>query len=170
MFDTIYEAKPQARNQTDAIGNTYDLWRFKSEKSNKEYVVMMEKYHNNIYGVKFYLHSQRKDGNKFSKMTGDQEAPAIIRTVIDVMMRYVQEQSDSSFVIIGASGINEEVDKTKGSKRFQLYERVISQFVSEKHFVHASYPEHNVYLLIRRSEVNSGHINPNDCVEFIISN
>lgn len=48
MFDKQYRAILQAKNQHDAIGTTFDLWRFTSKKTNKEYVVLMEKYHDNM--------------------------------------------------------------------------------------------------------------------------
>lgn len=164
MFSKSYNAKLIARNQIDAIGTTYDLWRFNSEKSGKEYMILMEKYHGNVYGVKFHLRSLKKDKMKFSKMTHDGEANVVIRTVIDVMLHYISEDQDSSFVIIGASGEGEE---TANNKRYLLYKKIICIFVTDEHFYHYDLPERGMYMLLRKTEVDCGNISGDGCVRFI---
>ena len=43
-----------------------DLWRFKSMKSGKTYLVAVEAYEKHIYGIKFYLKSQAHLQEKYS--------------------------------------------------------------------------------------------------------
>lgn len=166
MFDKQYRAILQAKNQHDAIGTTFDLWRFTSKKTNKEYVVLMEKYHDNVYGVKFYLRQHRKDKDKFSKMTGYGEASTIIKTIISVMLEYATSNPSSSFVVIGALGKNEE-QTLEGSKRYKIYKNIIRQLINDKNFYHYDFPDRNMYMLLRKSEVDSGNIGFDGCVEFI---
>ena len=50
-----------------------DLWRFKSMKSGKVYLVDVEIYEKHIYGIKFYLKSQAHLKNRYKFLTNDFE-------------------------------------------------------------------------------------------------
>lgn len=59
-----------------------DLWRFKSLKTGKTYLVDVEVYERHIYGIKFYLKSQAHKADRFSYNTNDYEPRRIVLTCI----------------------------------------------------------------------------------------
>lgn len=62
-----------------------DLWRFKSMKSGKTYLVDVEAYEKHIYGIKFYLKSQAHLQEKYSFQTNDFEPRRIVLSCIYIM-------------------------------------------------------------------------------------
>ncbi|KAA6342119.1 hypothetical protein EZS27_010114 [termite gut metagenome] len=56
------------------------LYRFKSLKTNKIYLVEIEHYEMNIYIIKFYPKNYRKSDDKFRILTGDYEVRRIVFT------------------------------------------------------------------------------------------
>lgn len=50
-----------------------DLWKFKSTKSNKWYIVEIERYTNHFLGLKFYWKGVALSKNRYSLLTNDYE-------------------------------------------------------------------------------------------------
>ena len=67
-----------------------DLWRFKSMKSGKTYLVDVEAYEKHIYGIKFYLKSQAHLQEKYSFQTNDFEPRRIVLSCIYIMKHYYE--------------------------------------------------------------------------------
>ena len=61
------------------------LYTFKSPKSHQWYWVWVEVYQCDFYAVKFHLKAHRDSPNKYSLMTGLNEARPVINTCIAIM-------------------------------------------------------------------------------------
>ena len=48
-----------------------DLWTFRSLKSNKRYIVEVEGFENEFYGIKFYWKGVEKSKERYSLLTND---------------------------------------------------------------------------------------------------
>ena len=56
-----------------------DLWTFRSTKSNKRYIIEVEGFHNEFFGLKFYWKGVEKSQFRYSLLTNDYEPRRIVR-------------------------------------------------------------------------------------------
>ena len=68
-----------------------DLWTFKSLKTNKRYIVEVEGFENEFYGLKFYWKGVEKSKDRYSLLTNDYEPRTIVRSCIEVMLQYFRK-------------------------------------------------------------------------------
>lgn len=68
-----------------------DLWTFKSLKTNKRYIVEVEGFENEFYGLKFYWKEVEKSKDRYSLLTNDYEPRTIVRSCIEVMLQYFRK-------------------------------------------------------------------------------
>lgn len=127
----------------------YRLYRFRSTKTRRFYMVRVEMYPNHFYGIKFYLKSDARSDKKYTRLTGLHEVRPVINTCINILLEISKEDARSSFGFIGAQMKNE----TGVSKRFRIYSIITSTYFSETDFYHYTIEEKNAYALIRRSEI-----------------
>lgn len=132
-----------------------DLWRFKSQKSGRTYLIDVEVYQHHVYGIKFYLKAQATSKERFSYNTGDYEPRRIVLTCLKVMERYFSNDSHSSFAFVGASSIGEGKSCTK---RFRFYRAMVNTYFGQSIFEHLADERHSTYLLLRKSEIENGAI------------
>lgn len=140
-----------------------DLWRFKSLKSGKIYLVDVEVYEKHIYGIKFYLKSQAHKSGRYSFQTGDFEPRRIVLSCFQIMLDYYNKDSRSSFAFIGANSAGE---KTSSTKRFRFYRRMVNTHLGIATFEHMTDERNSAYLLLRRTELSSGRIIVSDVEDF----
>ena len=76
------------------------LYTFKSSKSHLWYWVWVEVYDYDFYAVKFHLKAHRDSKNKYSLMTGLNEARPVINTCIAIMQEIGNKNPNSSFGFI----------------------------------------------------------------------
>lgn len=134
------------------IGNSFLhhklLYTFKSPKSHQWYWVWVEVYDYDLYAIKFHLKTHRNSPNKYSIMTGLNEARPVINTCIKIMQEVTQANSSASFGFIGANALNEAEVNTK---RFRVYRRFMATYFSEEIFEHYFNIRKSAYLLLRKS-------------------
>ena len=63
-----------------------DLWTFKSEKTNKRYIVEVEEFENEFLGLKFYWKGVEKSKDRYSLLTNDYEPRTVVRSCVEVML------------------------------------------------------------------------------------
>lgn len=126
------------------------LYTFKSSKSHQWYWVWIEVYERDFYAVKFHLKSHRYSRDKYSIMTGLNEARPVIMTCIAIMQEIADVNPHASFGFIGANMQNETVYYTK---RFQVYSRIMATYFSKDMFKHYMIIPKSTYLMIRKSEL-----------------
>lgn len=140
-----------------------DLWRFKSTKSGKIYLVDVEVYSKHIYGVKFYLKSQAHKANRYQYKTNDFEPRRIVMSVMQIMRHYYEVDPFSSFAFIGE---NCEGEQKALCKRFRFYRSMVNTYFGQDCFEHRSDESLSAYLLLRRTSIREGIVNVKDVEKF----
>lgn len=126
------------------------LYTFRSSRSHQWYWVWVEVYEHDLYAVKFHLKAHRDSKNKYSLMTGLNEARPVIHTCIAIMREIADVNPHASFGFIGA---NMENEPTFLTKRFRIYSRMMATYFGENEFAHYMIVSKSTYLLIRKSEL-----------------
>jgi hypothetical protein len=149
MFNTYYKFN-YAGNKMISTGT----FRYKEHKltfnckNNQRYIVNVEEYDYYTFIIKFHLKSHSPSKNKYSLLTENYDAPAVIRTCIQIMLFFYKKNPYASFGFIGANG-TDEVEKNN-TKRYKLYKRIIENFFSPVNFYHYRYTEKSAYLLLNK--------------------
>ena len=151
-------------SQYDATGVPFDLWHFVSEKSRRKYNVLVEQYQEHTYAVKFYPRAWKNDVMRYSKLTGDGEPRTIVLTIIHIMLHYAREDSKSSFLFFGSAS---EGECETNTKRFRFYSRIMREYFDSTTFVHKDNIAKSLYMMLRRTEMESGELQESDIIEFI---
>ena len=82
--ENYYTHKFIMRSKDVSSFRIIDLWSFKSLKSNNRYIVEVEGFKNEFYGIKFYWKGIEKSLDRYSLLTNDFEPRTIVRTNIEV--------------------------------------------------------------------------------------
>lgn len=140
-----------------------DLWSFKSAKSNKRYIVEVEGFENEFYGIKFYWKGVEKSKNRYSMLTHDYEPRTIVRSCIEVMLEYYHKNPLVSFGFVAAHDLEEDIKGKKfnaeaGSRRFRFYQRMMVNLFGPKTFYQAADTTNTIYLLINRRQLETGKV------------
>ena len=128
------------------------IYHFRSTRTKKWYIVRVEQYPNDFYGIKFYLKDDRLNPHKYNRLTGLNEPRPIIYTCIAILMELAEQNPNASFGFIGANLLGESERETK---RFRVYRRVLTTYFSEEHFLHYQIVEKSAYALVRRHVVDN---------------
>lgn len=144
-----------------------DLWTFRSEKSHKRYIVEVEGFEKEFYGIKFYWKGVEKSKNRYSLLTNDFEPRTIVRTCIEVMLEYYRRSPLVSFGFIAAQDLDEDIkgkrfDKSKGSRRFQFYQRMMVSLFGPETFLQASDTSLTIYLMVNQKRLRDGSLTIKD--------
>ena len=131
------------------------IYHFRSTKTKRWYIVRVEQYPHDFYGIKFYLKADSRSPRKYNRLTGLNEPRPIINTCIAILMDLAEQYPNSSFGFIGANCIGESERETK---RFRVYRRVLTTYFSEEHYLHFQIVEKSAYALVRKTTIET---NPN---------
>lgn len=86
-----------------------DLWTFRSLKSNKRYIVEVEGFENEFYGIKFYWKGVEKSKERYSLLTNDYEPRTIVRSCIEIMLEYYRKNPLVSFGFVAAPDLEKDI-------------------------------------------------------------
>jgi hypothetical protein len=110
-----------------------------------------------LYVLKFFDKNHRLSDNKYSLMTADGEASAIINTNIAILQYFYKQNPYASFAFMGAPTAPEIAENTKlnrhsayNTKRFRLYRRIMSLFFNPARFLHVQNKQCSAYLIANR--------------------
>lgn len=162
-----YIPKHIMRSKDKSSFRIIDLWTFKSTKSNKRYIVEVEGFENEFYGIKFYWKGVEKSANRYSLLTNDFEPRTIIRTCIEIMLDYYRKNTLVSFGFVAAPDLEKDIEgkrinPVKGSRRFQFYKRIMVNLFGPETFLQASDTTNTIYLMINMKMLSSGNITIKD--------
>lgn len=93
-----YPASFIMRSKDPSTLRIIDLWRFKSIKSNKRYIVEVEKFSNHFLGLKFYWKGVVNSKNRYSLLTNDYEPRTIVMSCVYIMLDYFRKDKFASLV------------------------------------------------------------------------
>lgn len=137
-----------------------DLWTFKSAKTNKRYIVEVEGFENEFYGLKFYWKGVEKSKNRYSLLTNDYEPRTIVRSCIEVMLEYYRRNRLVSFGFVAAPDLEKDVmgkrvDRKSGSRRFKFYQRMMINLFGPETFFQVADTTNTIYLLVNRVQLSN---------------
>lgn len=120
-------------------------------KQNHRYVVLLEEYERDFFGIKFFLKALSRSSKRFQQLTNFYDAPAVINTCLEIMGYKLKENPKASFGFTGAPLETEKNHTDRPTKRFRLYKRIMENLFSPERFVHYQVEQANIYLLINRT-------------------
>ena len=144
-----------------------DLWAFKSTKSNKRYIVEVEGFENEFYGIKFYWKGVEQSKNRYSLLTNDFEPRTIILSCIEVMLEYYRKNPLVSFGFVAARDLEDDIkgkniNVKTGSRRFRFYQRMMINLFGPETFCQVSDATNTIYLMINMKQLSTGNITMKD--------
>lgn len=151
------------REKSEGSCRITDLWTFKSDKSHKRYIVEVEGFENEFYGLKFYWKGVEKSPDRYSLLTNDYEPRKIVRSCIEVMLDYYRRNKMVSFGFVAAPDLAKDMvgkryDSHQGSRRFIFYRRMMINLFGPKTFFQASDITNTIYLMINREKLSKREI------------
>ena len=140
-----------------------DLWTFRSTKSNKRYIVEVEGFEHEFYGLKFYWKGVELSKDRYSLLTNDFEPRKIVRSCIEVMLEYYRANKLVSFGFVSSPDLDKDIegknlDLSKGSRRFIFYQKMMINLFGGDTFYHVSDTTHTIYLMINNFQLRNGLI------------
>lgn len=140
-----------------------DLWTFRSDKSNKRYIVEVEGFDREFYGLKFYWKGVELSKDRYSLLTNDYEPRKIIRSCIEVMLEYYRANKLVSFGFVASPDLERDIqgkniDLTKGSRRFLFYQKMMTNLFGLDTFYQVSDTTHTIYLMINNIMLSNGRV------------
>lgn len=144
-----------------------DVWKFRSSKSNKCYIIEMEHLNNNLIAVKFYYKGVRWSKQRYSLMTNDNEPRTIVYSCFELMKRYYINDGSVSFGFIAAQDIDLVKKSKPVNRRFRFYRTLANNYFGTKSFIHLQDMEERLYLLLNRQQLQQGLLSVRDVAEDI---
>ncbi|MCH5222825.1 MAG: hypothetical protein J1E82_02180 [Muribaculaceae bacterium] len=140
-----------------------DLWTFRSLKSNKRYIVEVEGFEKEFYGIKFYWKGVEKSKDRYSLLTNDFEPRIIVRSCIEIMLDYYRKNPFVSFGFVAAPDLEKDIKKKhlnleKGNRRFLFYKRLMINLFGPETFSQISDTENRIYLMLNNQQLSKGLI------------
>jgi hypothetical protein len=154
----FYEPKFIMRSQDPNSLRIIDIWTFQSTKSNKRYIVEVEGFENEFYGLKFYWKGVEKSKHRYSLLTNDYEPRIIVRSCIEIMLQYFKRSPLVSFGFVAAPDLDEDVkgkkvDQEKGSRRFQFYQKMMLSLFGPETFLQVHDTTNTIYLMVNQENL-----------------
>lgn len=134
-----------------------DLWGFRSTKSNKKYIVEVEKFSNHFLGLKFYWKGVANSKNRYSFLTNDYEPRTIVMSCVYIMLEYFRKDNCASFGFVAANNLNSQ-NNHKPNKRFRFYRRMMLSIFGSETFAQGYDLQNSIYILINREMLLNGSI------------
>lgn len=138
-----------------------DLWRFRSAKSNKRYIVEVEKFSNHFLGIKFYWKGVADSKDRYSLLTNDYEPRTIVMSCVYIMLGYFRKDDCASFRFVAANDINHSDKTTHPNKRFRFYRRMMLSIFGTETFAQGYDIHNSIYLLINKEMLLNGNVSIN---------
>lgn len=135
-----------------------DLWTFKSAKSNKRYIVEVEKFTNHFLGLKFYWKGVTDCKNRYSLLTNDFEPRTIVMSCIYIMLDYFKRDNCASFGFVAANDLYPSQKSPCPNKRFRFYRRLMLSIFGTETFLQGYDINSSLYLLINKGMLQRGEI------------
>lgn len=135
-----------------------DLWGFKSTKSNKRYIVEVERFSNHFLGLKFYWKGVADSKSRYSLLTNDYEPRTIVMSCVYIMLEYFRKDNCASFGFVAANDLNNSAVISGPNKRFRFYRRMMLSIFGAETFAQGYDIQNSIYLLINKEMLQHGGI------------
>lgn len=146
------------RSKDSSTLRIVDLWKFRSSKSHKWYIVEVEHFQSCFFGIKFYWKGVAASKMRYSLLTNDYEPRTVVMSCIRIMLHYFQGDNRSSFGFVAARDSQPGLSHGVPNKRFRFYRRMMLSLFSPDKFLQVNDVEHAVYLLVNKEMLERGDI------------
>ena len=153
-----YKAYKIMRSRDTSTLRIISLWKFKSTKSNKWYIVEVEEFPFHFYGLKFYYKGVSLSKNRYSLLTNDYEPRTIVMSCINIMRKYYDCDPCASFGFVAANNLPGNDNPEEPNKRFRFYRRMMLTMFSPRVFVQYADISNSVYMLVNREMLDRGEV------------
>lgn len=153
-----YPASFIMRSKDSTTLRIVDLWKFRSSKSGKWYIVEVERFSNHFLGLKFYWKGVAASKRRYSLLTNDYEPRTIIMSCIHIMLHYFENDNCASFGFVAANDIDATQDINRPNKRFRFYKRMMLSLFSPEKFVQVNDANCSIYLLVNKQMLLQNNI------------
>lgn len=145
------------RCENDSVNQLrVNIYSFVSTKTNKKYIVRLEDWNDDLFAVKFYLDRDKKNKNKYTVLTGYNEATTVLRTVLNIMIEFSSNRRKNGicthFVVVGTGITN---DFENNTKRFRIYSKLLQNLISPLYYIHYEFVEKSIYFLCDRNNLDA---------------
>ena len=140
-----------------------DLWSFRSNKTQKRYIVEIEGFEGEFYGIKFYWKGVEKSHNRYSLLTNDYEPRIIVRTCVEIMLHYYRLNPLASFGFVAAPDLESDLRPNRRgnervNRRYTLYKQLMLNWFGSQTFLQVSDTGNTIYLLVNQAQLASGSL------------
>lgn len=124
------------------------IYHFKSERTHHTYIVLVERYKQHFYCLKFFDKSMMDSKNRYSLRTNTFEPRTIFYTLYQIVSSILSEDKLASFFFIGAEDEKDELGQS--TRRYRVYKTFVLSIVSDKLFNHYRVNELSLYILANK--------------------
>ncbi|MDE5838057.1 MAG: hypothetical protein K2H39_03305 [Paramuribaculum sp.] len=153
-----YKASFIMRSKDESTLRIVDLWTFKSTKSNKRYIVEVERFSNHFLGLKFYWKGVADSKKRYSLLTNDFEPRTIVMSCVYIMLKYFRHDEFSSFGFVAANDINQTSGDNNPNKRFRFYRRMMLSIFGSETFAQGYDINNSIYILLNKKMIKQGNL------------
>lgn len=133
-------------------------------KNNMKYVFAADCYGSSLYAVRFYAHTHKRHKQKYSLLTGKNDAFGVVSTCIAIMKDVYATDPKASFIFIGAEDTDEKKQELQRRKekaaenprpdttrRFNVWSSVLARHFQRPHFHFMKIEPKNASLFLNLS-------------------
>jgi hypothetical protein len=147
-----YSLRTKKKEQVGELTRIVHLFRF-TTSSNRKIITEAHLFDEHpLVVIKFFDKNHRLSSNRFSLMSSSNEASAIIRTVIEIMLDFHRKNPYISFAFMGAPDSDGNLNN---NKRFRIYKGIMSRLFSNVSFEHLQLEVKSLYILLNRDYCNN---------------
>ncbi len=140
------------RNDADELLEETLQYRFKSEKSHHTYIVLVERFKQHAYCIKFFDKANRNSRQKYSLRNNTFEPRTIFYTLFHIILDVLKKDESASFFFIGTEDERDVLGAS--TRRFRVYFRFVTSIVSDKRFAHFPVEDESLYILVNKESVS----------------
>lgn len=156
MFDSAYPVRYAMHSHMPGVPPFIEhILTFRC-RFNRQYIIRVEEYEHLVFGVKFHLKDHRDSAKRYNLLTGLDDAPRVLSTVIHAMNFFKEKHPMASFVFFGAEL---EGESTANTKRFRIYMPIMKNFFGSDLYDHRLLLKESFYAMI-----NIEHRDQNDAL------
>lgn len=134
------------------------IFSFKAN-DNQRYIVWIDYFGENLYGVKFYQKNHELSDDKFKMLTQSGSPGRKIGTCLKIMVEEIVKKANSSasFIFIGSPLVDEPPEIQ--TKRFRLYQKINRRFFNPSNFYHYHNESKSILMISNKKDKNNKALN-----------
>lgn len=154
MFTNPYPFKYKGHTSANLYGFEKEhIYSFVG-KGRHTYLIRVEEYKHDFFGVKFHLKAHSDSINKYNLTTNFNDMTGCVSTCVAVMLEIAEDNQFASFGFIGA---NSNGEPKKNTKRYRIYQLLMKSKFSPIDYSHHTNVSESIYLLLRKNNIKHHH-------------